>query len=129
MVNATQRGINYRVEGKGVQWTNLLDMEPDLVSLICGVRAAKIELLTVDLTFEHLRQNKTLPVRWTFNTDLESIPITDEAITLGDSFAEWLNDLFQRPVVTSWALSDWTELFHWSVRLTLSQTYRIYLQT
>lgn len=96
VVNATQRGINYRVEGKGVQWTNLLDMEPDLVSLICGVRAAKIELLSVDLTFEHLLQNKTLPVRWTFNTDLESIPITDEAITMGDSFAECLNDLFQR---------------------------------
>ena len=96
VVNKAQRGINYRVEGKGVQWTNLLDMEPDLVSLICGVRAAKIELLSVDLTFEHLLQDKMLPVRWTFNTDLEPIPISDEAITLADSFAEWLNDLFQR---------------------------------
>jgi hypothetical protein len=96
VINSTQRGINYRLEGKGVHWTNLMDAEPELVSLICGVRAAKIELLSVDLTFEHLLRDRNLPIRWTFNTDLEALSISEEAVALADTFTEWLNNLFQR---------------------------------
>lgn len=96
MVNATQRGVNYRIEGKGVQWTNLSDMEPDLVSLICGVRAAKVELTTADQTFEFLRQGKNLPIRWTYNTDLTDLPISEEAVELADSYAVWLNGYLER---------------------------------
>jgi hypothetical protein len=96
VINQGQRGINYRVEGKGVQWNNLSDMEPSLVSLICGVYAAKVTLETVDQTFEFLIQEKALPVRWTTGADLKGPPISKEAVKVADTYAEWLNAYLER---------------------------------
>jgi len=96
VINNTQRGVNYRIEGKGVQWNNLSDMEPSLVSLICGVRSATVELATADQTFEFLLQDKPLPVRWTYNTDLPDLPISEDAVALADEYALWLNSYLER---------------------------------
>lgn len=96
VINNTQRGVNYRIEGKGVQWNNLSDMEPSLVSMICGVRSAAVELTTVDQTFEYLLQGKKLPVRWTYNTDLSELPISEDAVALADEYALWLNAYLER---------------------------------
>lgn len=96
VINNTQRVVNYRIEGKGVQWNNLSDMEPSLVSMICGVRSAAVELTTVDQTFEYLLQGKKLPVRWTYNTDLSELPISEDAVALADEYALWLNAYLER---------------------------------
>lgn len=96
VMNNTQRGINYRIEGHGVQWNNLTDIEPSLVTLICGVRAVSVDIECVDLTLEHLLEDKRLPNRFTFNTDLSPIPISDTAVELADSLCTWLNLTFER---------------------------------
>jgi hypothetical protein len=96
VVNSTQRGIKYRIEGSGVQWTNLHDLEPHLVVNICGVRAAHIELLTVEHSFQMLLEGKRFPTRWRANSDLTDVAVTQEAIELTEEYEAFLNAHFER---------------------------------
>jgi hypothetical protein len=74
--------FTFRVEGTGVRWSHPEQVEPDLVRLVCGVEAVRIDLIGVHhamalaMTGQTPETEKvTFPPRWNSTDDL---PAADE---------------------------------------------------
>jgi len=96
VVTTGKRDLSFGSQGQGVLFTNREQLIPDLVRVICGVHAAVVDLKDPDVAFQNLLNQGAFPRRWIDGTDLGVISVTDGAISLADSFCEYLNDTFTR---------------------------------